>query len=51
MMLVRTVNVFKSDVRSVPLSRVQIYAVDRDTDSLLICFDQNDATLKFNQSF
>jgi len=47
-MSVRTVSMFKSEVRSVPLLCVvlQIYAVDHDTDSLLMCFDQNDAALQ-----
>ena len=35
LMSVRTVKMFKSDVRSVPLSCVHSYAVDHATDSLL----------------
>ena len=35
LMSVTTVKMFKSDIRSVPLSRVHSYAVDHATDSLL----------------
>jgi len=51
-MSVKTVKMFKSDVRSVFVSLVHISAVDHDTDSLLCqCSVLIKTTSLFNQSF